>query len=171
MASIKSLASETQARRILDRVILLARSAKGAAAVATLSAEASGNTRFAVNEITSSGDVERLTLSVTIQYGQRAATATTNQLDDRAIDDVVARARRMAKLAPENPELMPGVDHIQVVTRTPEGNRWTICLHYGRTPTFGQPEPTAGTLVAGERVLSWRWRGECVGNEDSWHII
>jgi hypothetical protein len=66
---------------------------------------------------------------------------------------------------------MPGVDHIQVVTRTPEGNRWTICLHYGRTPTFGQPEPTAGTLVAGERVLSWRWRGECVGNEDSWHII
>jgi hypothetical protein len=66
---------------------------------------------------------------------------------------------------------LPGLDHIQVITRTPEGNRWTICLHYGRTPVFAQPEPTAGTLVAGERVLSWRWRGECVGNEDSWHII
>jgi hypothetical protein len=66
---------------------------------------------------------------------------------------------------------MPDLDHVQVITRTPSGNRWTVCLHYGRTPTFAQPEPTAGTLVAGERVLSWRWRGECLGNEDSWHLI
>jgi predicted Zn-dependent protease len=99
--------SEAQSRRLLERVLTLVRSAKGAEAVVSLSGTHAGNTRFAVNEITSSADVDRQQLSVTVQYGLRSATATTNQLDDRAIDDAVARARRMALIAPENPEAMP----------------------------------------------------------------
>jgi predicted Zn-dependent protease len=99
--------TEAQTRRLLDRVIMLASSGKGTTATATLRGTDGGNTRFAVNEITSSSDVERLTLSVNVQYGRRSATATTNQLDDRSLDDVVSRAQRMAKLAPENPEAMP----------------------------------------------------------------
>jgi len=102
-----AIPTEAQAQRILQRVLTLARATKGADAVVSLSGTQAGNTRFAVNEITSSSDVERLTMSVTIQFGQRSASATTNQLDDRALDDVVARARRMAKLAPANPEAMP----------------------------------------------------------------
>ncbi|MDB4960857.1 MAG: peptidase modulator of gyrase [Myxococcales bacterium] len=96
-----------QAQRLLDRVLMLAKSAKGAVATASLRGTDGGNTRFAVNEITSSGDVERLSLSVTVQFGLRSATASTNQLDDRSIDDVVARATRMARLAPENVEELP----------------------------------------------------------------
>lgn len=99
--------NEGQSRRILDRVVKLASAAKGAGATAVLRGSDGGNTRFAVNEITSSSDVERLTLSVNVQFGTRSATATTNQLDDRSITDVVARATRMARLAPENPEAMP----------------------------------------------------------------
>lgn len=99
--------NEAQARSIVNRAMTLAKAIKGADAIVTLGSETSGNTRFAVNEISSSADVARQTVSVTIQFGQRAATATTNQLDDRALDDVVGRARRMAKLAPENPEAMP----------------------------------------------------------------
>ncbi len=99
--------SESQSKRLLDRVIMLASSSKGTTATAVLRGSDGGNTRFAVNEITSSSDVERLTLSVSVQLGKRSATATTNQLDDRSLDDVVGRATRMAKLAPENPEAMP----------------------------------------------------------------
>ncbi len=99
--------TESQTRRLLDRVIMLASSGKGTKATATLRGTDGGNTRFAVNEITSSSDVERLTLAVTVQFGQRSATAVTNQLDDRSIDDVVGRAARMARLAPENSEAMP----------------------------------------------------------------
>jgi predicted Zn-dependent protease len=102
--------SEGQAKRLLDRVLMLAGSSKGSAVTATLRGTDGGNTRFAVNEITSSSDVERLSLSVTAQFGLRSATATTNQLDDRSIDDVVARATRMAKLAPDNPEGLPPLE-------------------------------------------------------------
>lgn len=99
--------NESQARRLLDRVIVLARGGKAMQATASLRNTRGGNSRFAVNEITSSSEVETLTLSVTVQIGKRSATATTNQLDDRSIDDVVGRAQRMAKLAPSNPEAMP----------------------------------------------------------------
>src|SRR5262249_55728898 len=44
---------------------------------------------------------------VTIQLDKRSASATTNQVDDRSLDDVVSRTIRMAQLAPENPEQMP----------------------------------------------------------------
>jgi predicted Zn-dependent protease len=99
--------TEGKAHQLLDRVIALLGTRKGVAGAATLRAERSGNTRFARNEITTSGDVDRVTLSVTAQLGQRSASASTNQLDDHAIDDVVARAVRMANIAPENPEAMP----------------------------------------------------------------
>ena len=101
-----ALPSEAQARRLVERVLVLARAPGGTAAV-SLTAQRGGNTRFAVNEITSSSELESLRLAVTVQFGNRSATAVTNQLDDRSIDDVVGRAKRMAKLAPEDPEAMP----------------------------------------------------------------
>lgn len=63
----------------------------------------------------------------------------------------------------------PGLDHIQVMTQTPDGRLWRICLHYGPRVTFDQPDPTAGRLVPGERVMQILWRRECSGNEDTWH--
>lgn len=99
--------NEAQAQRLLERVMVLAGNAKGTEAIASLFHSRGGNSRFAVNEITSSSEVETLSLSVSIQIGKRSAVATTNQLDDRSIDNVVGRAQRMARLAPENPEAMP----------------------------------------------------------------
>jgi predicted Zn-dependent protease len=99
--------NEAQARQLLERATAQIRASKGAEGIASLTGAQLGNTRFAVNEITSSGDVERAQLSITVQFGLRSATATTNQLDDRGLEDAVARARRMAQLAPENPEELP----------------------------------------------------------------
>ena len=81
--------------------------AKGVECLVSVSGQRQGNTRFGVSEISSSSDVDRQTISVTIQLGKRQATASTNQLDPVALAEVVGRATRMAKLAPENPEAMP----------------------------------------------------------------
>jgi predicted Zn-dependent protease len=98
--------TEARAQQILQKVIAYARG-HGAVALASLSGSHQGNTRFAVNEITSSSEIDRHTLAVSVQLGKRVASATTNQLDDRSLQDVTARAVRLAKLAPENPEAMP----------------------------------------------------------------
>lgn len=98
---------QAETRRLLAKVMALAKRTPGAEAIASLRSARTGNTRFAVNEITSAGDVETRDLTVTVKLGKRSASASTNQLDDRALADVVARAVRMAKLSPENPEAMP----------------------------------------------------------------
>lgn len=94
-----------QAQQVADKVVQLA--GRGVECLATVSASRHGNTRFAVNEISSSADVDKQTLSVQIQIGKRLATASTNQLDAASLAEVVARATRMARLAPENPEALP----------------------------------------------------------------
>jgi len=99
--------TQPESRRLQDRVLALVRSTKGAEATVAVNSRREGNTRFALNEISTSGDVERLSVELTVQFGQRSASATINQLDDRSIDELVGRVVRMARLAPENPEQMP----------------------------------------------------------------
>jgi predicted Zn-dependent protease len=97
---------EAKARGLVERIVGLLRAAKAEGAVSLRESRA-GNTRFAVGEITSSADVDRVTVSVTAQFGKRSATATANQIDDASLADVVERAVRIARIAPENPEEMP----------------------------------------------------------------
>jgi len=99
--------TQPEARRLVDRILTLASATRGTAAHVAVRSTREGNTRFAVNEISTSGDVERLAIELTVQFGQRSATAVTNQQDDRSIDDLVGRTLRMARLAPENAEQMP----------------------------------------------------------------
>lgn len=65
------------------------------------------HTRFARNRITTSGDGDDWSLSVTVQLGLRSATVATNQLDPASLDRLVQRAIANAKLSPELPETMP----------------------------------------------------------------
>jgi predicted Zn-dependent protease len=79
----------------------------GAEVHAAVAASRSANTRFARNEIISCGDAENLAVRVTVAYGKRTAGASANQIDPASLVEVVSRAARQAKLAPENPEHMP----------------------------------------------------------------
>lgn len=96
--------SKEQALQVAQKCVQLA---KGADCIVSVTGNRQGNTRFGVSEISSSADVEKQHVSVTIQLGKRQASASTNQLDAAALAAVVARATSMAKLAPENPEAMP----------------------------------------------------------------
>jgi predicted Zn-dependent protease len=66
-----------------------------------------GNTRFAVNQVSTGGDNFDTTVTVTAYAGRRTSASTTNQLDDAGLRHAVETAQRLAKLAPEDPEFMP----------------------------------------------------------------
>ncbi len=66
-----------------------------------------GQTRFAAAEITTSGSGDDRTVTVISTVGRRRASASTNVLDDASLRRTVDLAERLARLSPEDPELMP----------------------------------------------------------------
>ena len=94
---------ETLAKRTLAFV-------KGDAARVNVNSGSRGNTRFAVNQVSTGGDNFDTTITVTAYAGRRSASSTTNQLDDAALQQAVAMAERLAKLAPEDPEFLPELE-------------------------------------------------------------
>lgn len=96
--------SQDDARTLAERVLSLG---KGDETRVTISSTWTGNTRFAANEVTTAGGATNTTVSVTSTIGRRRASAQTNVLDDRSLARTVELAERLARLAPEDPELMP----------------------------------------------------------------
>jgi predicted Zn-dependent protease len=73
----------------------------------TINSGARGNTRFAVNQISTGGDNYDATVSVRSTFGKRTGVVNTNKLDDASLKAAVQLAERLAKLSPEDPEAMP----------------------------------------------------------------
>ncbi|MDB4886416.1 MAG: peptidase modulator of gyrase [Gemmatimonadetes bacterium] len=65
-----------------------------------------GNTRFAVNQVSTGGDSFDSTVTVTAYVGRRSASSTTNQIDEAGLRQAVQSAERLARLAPEDPEFL-----------------------------------------------------------------
>lgn len=72
----------------------------------TLNSSREGNTRFAQNQMSTSGDVLDAGLTVMSAFGQRTAAASTNRFDDESLRRVVETSERLARLVPEDPEYM-----------------------------------------------------------------
>ncbi len=66
-----------------------------------------GNTRFAVNQISTGGDNYDATIAIRSAFGKRSSVVNTNKLDDASLKAAVQLAERLAKLSPEDPEAMP----------------------------------------------------------------
>jgi predicted Zn-dependent protease len=98
------LLSREQAKALADRV--LAMSTTGETRV-NITSRWSGNTRFADANITTSGGVTDTSVTITVTIGRRRASASTNVLDDASLRRTVDLATTLARLSPEDPELMP----------------------------------------------------------------
>ena len=98
------LLTREEARALADRV--LAMSSADETRV-TVSSGRSGNTRFADGNISTSGSSEDTLVTVVATIGRRQASASTNVLDDSSLRRTVETAQRLARLSPEDPELMP----------------------------------------------------------------
>lgn len=86
--------SREQAKALCDRVLSFAKAEQTRVNVNTGWA---GNTRFAGNEIPTSGGTTNTTVTVTSTIGKRRASASTNILDDDSLKRTVDLAERLAK--------------------------------------------------------------------------
>ena len=114
MAEFSGL-SRAAARQLAERALALS---KAEACQVNINASANGNTRYARNEVTTAGDTDNATVTVTSRFGKRVASVGTNVLDEAGLARAVEASERLAKLAPENPELMSPLP-AQVYTDVP----------------------------------------------------
>ena len=95
--------SRDEARALAERVLGFSRAEQ---ARVSISSGATGNTRFARNQISTAGDVEDTNVTIMSAYGRRVASSTTNVLDDQALRAAVQTSESLARLSPEDPEYM-----------------------------------------------------------------
>jgi predicted Zn-dependent protease len=98
------LLTRDQAKALADRVLALN---TGDQMRVVIVSQWSGNTRFADGRITTSGGVSDTTVTITVAIGKRQASSSTNVLDDASLKRTVDLAMQLARLSPEDPELMP----------------------------------------------------------------
>ena len=134
-----------QAQELADRA--LAFSTADDARVNINSGE-EGNTRFAVNQISTAGDVTNATMTVTSAFGRRVASATTNRFDDESLRRVVETSEQLARLSPENPEYLG-----ELGEQTYVGGNSLVDSTAGLTPDRRAEIVAAVTEPAAERDL------------------
>jgi predicted Zn-dependent protease len=96
--------TKEQAQALLKKVLSYS---KADECEVSLSGSDGGNIRYALNAVSTAGDISTVGLGVTSVYGKKAGTATIDEFDDAALERVVRRSEELAQLAPENPEYMP----------------------------------------------------------------
>ena len=94
------------AQQIIEKAIKLSKADHVEVGV---NANVSGNTRFAANQLTTSGEIEGTNLQVQSYFGKKHAVVVTDDLSDASIARVVAQADKLAQLAPDDPEVMPAL--------------------------------------------------------------
>ena len=98
---------EGEARKALERALALA---KADEVEAWLGGGSHALTRFAENTIHQNVADRSEMLTVRAAAGKRTARAETNRLDDAGIAACVANAEKLARLAPEDAEMLPVVE-------------------------------------------------------------
>ncbi len=102
MAVAKGLSSD-DLKAVSDRIIQLSNADQ---CRVNIDSGWRGYTRVATNRIISAGGADATSINITSVFGKRAASVSTNSLEDDALLAVVRRSEAMARLAPENPEYL-----------------------------------------------------------------
>ena len=95
------------AQRAVEQALAEGKKLAGADVQVTCTGLRAANTRFARGDITSTGDSDDSILDVSVGYGKRHASVSTNQLDPASMRAAVGRAASLARIAPEDPERLP----------------------------------------------------------------
>jgi predicted Zn-dependent protease len=103
-AAAQNLLTAEQAKALASKIIGMA---KADETRVVIDSGWTGNTRFAGGELTTSGESDDVSISVISTIGKRRASASTNVLEDASLQRTVDLSERLAKLSPEDPEIMP----------------------------------------------------------------
>jgi predicted Zn-dependent protease len=93
-----------EVKAITDKVLNMAKA--DAVEVAFAGGERSA-TRYANSTITANLVEHDQQVTITVYYGQKAASTSTHQFDDNSLKSAIEQAQELAKRRPDNPELMP----------------------------------------------------------------
>ena len=99
-----TILSKDEAKALMDKALALS---KADECEVNLNGGTSGNIRYALNTVTTSGITDDLTMVIQSSFGKKSGTTTLNQFDDASIARAVKASEELARLAPENPEYMP----------------------------------------------------------------
>jgi len=102
-----SLITREQAKALADRILKMSTAEQTRV---NIDCSYGANTRFADASITTSGAFVNTSVTMTVTIGRRRASATTNLLDDASLKRALDTAITLARLSPEDPELMPELD-------------------------------------------------------------
>ena len=118
LADEPRILSRDDAQALAKRVLALSTANEARVAINT---GARGNTRFAVNQISTAGDNTDTTVFVRSVFDNKIGSASTNRLDDAGLKAVVDASERLARLSPVDPEYMPELEPQQYQ----EGRSWS----------------------------------------------
>jgi len=96
--------SRDDAQRVIETVVKLS---KADAVQAVIRSSRTRNVRFAANQLSTAGVVEDTTLVVMSFIGRKHAAVTTNDLSPESIERTVRKAESIARLAPDDAEMLP----------------------------------------------------------------
>ncbi len=95
------------AKSVVDSLLDRAKKAGASEAEVHLGAGRSALTRFANNEIHQNVESEVADVALRLVFGKRTARTSTTRLDEKGLDELVQRTAEVAKLTPEDKELLP----------------------------------------------------------------
>ncbi len=75
--------------------------------VVTLQDQHGGTTRFANNQIVQNVNARRGQLTITVAYEKKRGAASTTDFTAGSVQEALARAERIARLSPDDPEYLP----------------------------------------------------------------
>ncbi|OCX52112.1 peptidase C69 [Mucilaginibacter sp. PPCGB 2223] len=99
-----AILSENEARSLMQRALNFSKADECAIG---LNGSESGNIRYARNSVSTSGNIDQISMSISSAFGKRLGITTVNEFDDASLEKAVRDAEELAHLAPENPEYMP----------------------------------------------------------------
>ena len=98
------LLSRAEAEALVERAVKLS---KADELEINFTSTRGGNTRFAANQMSTSGVVADTSVVVQSSFGRKSAVVQTNDLSPESLERAVRQSEALAKLSPDNPEAMP----------------------------------------------------------------
>jgi predicted Zn-dependent protease len=128
--------SREEAERLIERIVRMSRADE---VQVNVNSGRNGNTRFAANQLSTSGFVEDASVAIQSWFGARHAVVTGNDLSDEALRRMVEQSEALARLAPEDPENMPPLGPQQYVN---------VNAYFESTANLGPAERARAAMTA-----------------------
>ncbi len=101
-----ALLTREQAQEIIQKVVKFSKADEVAVNIGSGWAS---NIRFAANQVSTSGSVTNVGISVNSTIGKKHGVVSTNDISDASLKRVVEESEALARLSPDDPENMPAL--------------------------------------------------------------